>query len=61
MSYEKDNPFAIVDGESNPPVVVARYARLALAAWHIGHLAATGGKYVRDKVARGAYAIDGRA
>lgn len=59
MTYEKDKPFAIVDEESNPPVVIARYARLEQAEFHIGHLAATGGKYLRDKVERGGYGIDG--
>lgn len=60
MTYEKDKPFAVTDEEINPPVVIARYARLALAEFHVSHLAATGGRYLRDKVKRGGYGIKGK-
>lgn len=59
MPWEKDNPYAVVDEESNPPVVVARYERLAQAEFHISHLAAHGGAVLREKVERGGYGIDG--
>jgi len=60
MTWEKDNPFAIVDEESNPMgVVVARYARLDQAEFHIGWLRDHGGAWLRAKVERGGYGIDG--
>lgn len=59
MPWEKDNPFAVVDEESNPAYVVARYERLELAEFHITHLHGHGGSVLRAKVERGGYGIDG--
>ena len=59
MAWKKANPFAVVDVENNPPVVIARYERLDQAEWHIGHLKDHGGTVLRKKVERGGYGIDG--
>lgn len=58
MSWETDNPVTVVDEESNPPRVVARYPKVELAEWHIANLAEHGGAEERDKVERGGYGID---
>lgn len=53
VSFEADFPFAIVDEESLPPKVVARYEKLQQAEFHIAHLARHGGDVLREKVLRG--------
>ena len=59
MSYETDNPYAIVDEESDPPWVVVRYDTRAKAEKYLAYLAKHGGTYLREKVERGGYGIDG--
>jgi len=57
-SWEACNPYAIVD-EEDGGTVVARYTRLDLAEFHIGHLRDHGGTWLHAKVNRGGYGIDG--
>lgn len=59
MTYETDNPYAVVDEECDPPVVVIRYDTLAITEWFIAYLAKHGGTVTREKVERGGYGIDG--
>ena len=58
MSYEADNPFAVVDNECSPPYTVTRYARVEQAVWYLRYLADHGGTVLRAKVERGGYSID---
>jgi hypothetical protein len=52
-------PFKVVDEESSPPHVVADYAELEQAEFHIEWLHKAGGYVLRAKVDRGGYGIDG--
>jgi hypothetical protein len=58
MTWESANPVAVVDEESNPPVVVIRYPTVSDAEWYLGYLHDHGGTYLREKIARGGYGID---
>lgn len=58
MSWEADNPVAVVDEEADPPVIVTRYQQVAQAEWFLGYLREHGGSVLRDKVDRGGYGID---
>lgn len=57
MSWETENPVAVVDVETNPPVVVTRYQGTAQAEWFLGYLREHGGQVLREKVDRGGYGI----
>lgn len=59
MAYEKDNPFAVVDKECDPPYTVARYDKVYKAEFHLTWLRDHGGKKARAKVERSGYRIDG--
>jgi hypothetical protein len=59
VSYETDNPWAVVDEESDPPTVVARYHHREGAEFHLNLLLKRGGTAAREKVLRGGYGIDG--
>lgn len=58
MTWEQENPVAVVDEECDPPVVVIRYKTPEDAAWYLGYLSEHGGSAIRAKVARGGYGID---
>jgi hypothetical protein len=58
MTWATENPVAVVDEESNPPVVVTRYRTPEAAQWYLGYLAEHGGSVTRAKVERGGYGID---
>jgi predicted enzyme related to lactoylglutathione lyase len=49
---------AVVDEETDPPVVVIRYKTVAEAEWYLGYLREHGGTVTRAKIARGGYGID---
>ena len=57
MSWESDNPWALVDTESDPERVVARYTRDAGVWFHLRHLEEHGGSVTREKIRRGGYDI----
>jgi hypothetical protein len=59
MTWEQENPVAVVDVECDPPVVVTRYKTPGEAEWFLGYLAEHGGRASREKVERGGYGIDG--
>lgn len=58
MSWETENPVAVVDVETNPPVIVTRYQETAQAEWFLGYLREHGGQVLREKADRGGYGID---
>lgn len=59
MTWEQDNPWAIVDEECDQPVVVARYPHRKGAEFHLDLLLKRGGTAAKEKVLRGGYGIDG--
>lgn len=58
MSYETDFPVAVVDEETDPPVVVTRWQTVAQAEGFIEYIRRHGGRKGTEKVERGGYGID---
>lgn len=56
--WEADFPVAVVDEETDPPVVVTRWKTVAQAEGFIEYLHTHGGKVTARKVERGGYGID---
>jgi hypothetical protein len=58
MTWETANPWAIVDIEARPQVVVTRYESKAMATWYLGYLLAHGAASTQAKLRRGGYGIE---